>query len=181
MALPFIIAGVAIAAIGIYKKQRNLAEVETRMTAPGDAYRLPACCIDALKTGSNRGTLLACIGAYVASTNLLHQSQPQKPVHKSGGLPFVRMGKPAKSIHDSVQLVMIDWNKEADLHSEFMRGIITLGAISMFDVVERHYLFHIREDDSNAKKFWTRLYERKRDRLPLSSYREALRVIDEGN
>ena len=126
----------------------------------------------ALRQSSNNGTVAAAIGAFVSTASVVGSAQPEKPSLKS-------VETTAKSGYDIGGTVLMNWDEEATLHSDFMNGIIAIVHISMIDLVHEHYLKHARED-SQANKFWTKLYERKQARLPQHqrSLQEAFDSID---
>lgn len=117
------------------------------------------------------GTLAAAIGAFVSTASLVGSAQPQKPSAR-------HLHHTAKAIVDGWGLVTMDWEKEAELHADFARGIMVLSNVAMFNVVEQHYKLHARDNASDAQKFWTRLYERKRSRLH-PSLRRANEIADD--
>lgn len=167
MSVPLVVAAAFAAGCGLYYKYQNDKELEAKTRAPGDAYRLPRCCIDALR--SDNGRLAAAIGAFVSTAAIVGTSQPEKPSLKS-------VEHTAKSGHDVAGVVLMNWNEEAALHADFMNGIIAIVNMTMFDVVHEHFLKHAQED-SQAKRFWAKLYERKKNRLPSS--RRALENVYE--
>ncbi len=170
MGIPLLIGG-AVVALGLIKKYFDDKTLDEQTRKPGHAYRLPPCCIAALKTTRSRGTLAACIGAGVSTVFLVGQSQPEKPSLKSPQ----QMGK---ALHDGWELVTMDWEANATLLADFARGIQAIGNNAMLDVVYEHYALHVRDNDSDARRFWTRLYEKLRRRTD-TNYRRALDVIEQ--
>jgi hypothetical protein len=172
MGLPLVIAAAFAAGCGLYYKYKNDQELEAKTQVPGDAYNLPPCCIAVLRQSSNNGTVATAIGAFVGTASLVGSAQPGKPSLKS-------VESTAKSGYDAGGTVLMNWDEEASLHSDFMNGIIALVHVSMIDLAHEHYLKHARED-SQANKFWTKLYERKKARLPQHQrgLQEAFDSID---
>ncbi len=173
MGIPLVVAAVFAAGCGLYKKYSNEKALDDANRTPGDSYRLPACCVEALNTASNRGVLSASIGAFVSTSALVAAAQPQRPSVSS-------VATTAKSGFDAGSLVMMSWEQEAALHASFAEGVSSLSALAMFNVIHEHYLKHAREH-SDANKFWTKLYELKKKRLPNQYWalEEAYDSIDQ--
>jgi hypothetical protein len=145
--------GKVIHACAIHNDAKSDAEL-TKSQPPSksaDAYALPKCCIEALNTRNMRGLLIAAIGAAVATKSLMDDviADPH-------------------NLTDVYQKVTIDWDKEAQTQAELYTGIAGLQSISIFSVVEKHYWHHASEPNSDACRFWTRLYRSARSKLPAA-------------
>ncbi len=155
MAAPFVVGVAFAAAAGFYYRFKTKKDIEKKSDS---TYRLPPCCIKALQESTSAGILCASVGAFVSTTSFVQSVDVGKPSMKS-------VEKTAKSGFDAGGLLTIDWEKEAELHSGFVSGIVYLSSISMMNFIHDHYLKHLREN-SEAERFWAKLYERKKARLP---------------
>lgn len=170
MGIPLLIGG-AVTVLGLYKKYKDDQALEEQHAKPGNAYRLPRCCIEALKTTRAKGTLAASIGASVSTVAMVGLANPAKPSRSSASAT-------GKFLHDARELVTMDWKENAQLLTDFAKGIQAIGNNAMLDVVSEHYAMHVRENDTDARRFWTQLYEKLR-RKSTTSYGRALDILEE--
>ncbi|WP_332699825.1 hypothetical protein [Bosea sp. (in: a-proteobacteria)] len=166
MVAPLVVGAAFAAAAGLYYKFKTQKDIDKKA---GVTYRLPPCCIKALQETTSSGILCASVGAFVSTASLVQSVDVGKPSMKS-------VEKTGKSGFDAGGLLTIDWEKEAELHSDFARGIVFLSSVSMMNFIHDHYLKHLREN-SEAEQFWAKLYERKKARLPAGR-RELHEVFD---
>lgn len=156
MALPLMIAAAAVGAAYLYKEYYR-TPAEPVLGKNSEVVPLPRCCIEALNASVDNGTLVAALGAFVATHDMVSKIDITKPedLQTSG-----------KFIHDVGGFLVIDWDEEARKHTEFMHGVIVLTNLAAFNRIEEHYNVHKNDRQRpHVREFWTKLLARKRARL----------------
>lgn len=163
MALPVLIAAAAVGAAYMYREYyRNPAEPV--IGANAEVVPLPRCCLEALNATADNGTLVAALGAFVATHDMVSKMDIAKPQD---------LQTTGKFVHDVGGFLVIDWDEEARKHTEFMQGVIVLTNLAAFNRIEEHFNVHKHDHQRpHVREFWTKLHTRKRARLTPKQRRE---------